>query len=615
MNSSRVYFAGITCAVLGHVLYSRHRRGAAVKQDDDQDIVEHGKPLPRSMWSNIPQKEMFILKFLLKYIEARKLPIDGILINGGYVRDMILGTVPDDLDITLCLVECEPHVTVAWLLVDLLLFVDETNLLQDYGISSIKPFDIHGDISKSKQLDTAKAIFKVLDGSSVEVDIMPTIGEEIYDELDNRIPIRDQRGTPLQDALRRDLTIGAMFVKVERHDDLKWTLLDYYGGLLDIKRRILRAPFPQTIHHVVLSPEDSKLSQACNIDIKDHQELWWIKILRDDPLRILRAFRFSAKLGFKIHESFWRVIPFALDNLKSKVAGSRKLSEILKVVKYGKERTREFFELCFNNQFVVSDTQVSCIAPGIFGGQDGNSQAHYLPVVESFDLERFDCIFQTCVPEHGLSPDQIIGCCLALAIFCSKFLGPQTSSLGLFNTACNGLCASNELREAGSRILISYQSLNQWNEPTSVCRLFQSRLLSKYEFSKMLQIWDAMGISKHASHYSHEFVVEMLDTETQFYLRTALQLYRSTVTPTVSGKSVSKISKIPQHLRGNVISYLQVFCRLNNFSGNLDAGNCLVEYLENSNHLLEALIGEWYDNRGELKKPYCRKSNQSKSKT
>ena len=36
-----------------------------------------------------------------------------LLVNGGYVRDLLLGKAPDDLDVSLCLRECAPDVTLA----------------------------------------------------------------------------------------------------------------------------------------------------------------------------------------------------------------------------------------------------------------------------------------------------------------------------------------------------------------------------------------------------------------------------------------------------------------------------------------------------------------------
>ena len=119
---------------------------------------------------------------------------------------------------------------------------------------------------------------------------MPTIGEEQYDDND-RIPLRDVRGTPEQDALRRDLTIGAMLLRISRAanskaangganagvagdsvggknggvggavggggvsgagdalaaaDALTWQLLDYYDGLQDIRAGVLRSPYPSS---------------------------------------------------------------------------------------------------------------------------------------------------------------------------------------------------------------------------------------------------------------------------------------------------------------------------------------------------------------------------------
>ncbi|HEY2692669.1 MAG TPA: CCA tRNA nucleotidyltransferase [Streptosporangiaceae bacterium] len=73
-------------------------------------------------------------------------------------------------------------------------------------------------------------------------------------------------GTSLTDDLsRRDFTVNAMAARLPGHD-----LVDPFGGLRDLQERVLRTPG---------TPQDS---------------------LRDDPLRMLRAARFVAQLGFAV---------------------------------------------------------------------------------------------------------------------------------------------------------------------------------------------------------------------------------------------------------------------------------------------------------------------------
>jgi poly(A) polymerase len=73
-------------------------------------------------------------------------------------------------------------------------------------------------------------------------------------------------GTSLEDDLaRRDFTVNAMAARLPGY-----RLADPFGGLADIGRRVLRTPGP---------PEES---------------------FTDDPLRILRAARFTAQLGFTV---------------------------------------------------------------------------------------------------------------------------------------------------------------------------------------------------------------------------------------------------------------------------------------------------------------------------
>ena len=220
--------------------------------------VAHGELLPAELVARVPHREKLVLSFVLAFLEANALPAQ-LLVNGGYVRDLLLGSVPDDLDLSLCLRECDPAVTVATVMHGLPGFALER---PELNVSSVTITTILSDASKDKNVDTAKAHLVV--GSPperIEVDFMPTIGEETYDEF-NRVPERDVRGTPEQDALRRDLTIGAMLLHVFQPrgsgpsggggaaapeaaaEALQWRLLDFYGGLADLQRRVLRSPYP-----------------------------------------------------------------------------------------------------------------------------------------------------------------------------------------------------------------------------------------------------------------------------------------------------------------------------------------------------------------------------------
>lgn len=407
--------------------------------------VSHAALLPADLVARVPHREKVVLSFVLAFLEANALPAQ-LLVNGGYVRDLLLGKEPDDLDLSLCLRECDPSVTVTTVMHGLHAFACER---PELNVSAVTITTILSDASKDKNVDTAKAFMTV--GSPperLEVDFMPTIGDETYDEFD-RVPERDVRGTPEQDALRRDLTIGAMLLHVfhppgggpaasggtgvspdEAAEAMQWRLLDFYGGLADLQARVLRSPYPiganvDAVRASVLRSEEEVelarklriLTPACLAGSgaaaegeaaeegegeamsvspvgvrapagsgagaeRELQVLWWIKVLRDDPLRVLRALRFSAKLGFALHPTFWLAVPFAINSLQSKVAGSRKKDELLKIAKAGREPLLTFLDLAFGFPLPLptggSGGHLPCLAPALFGGADPKGVAQFL---------------------------------------------------------------------------------------------------------------------------------------------------------------------------------------------------------------------------------------------
>lgn len=106
-------------------------------------------------------------------------------------------------------------------------------------------------------------------------------------------------GTFEEDISRRDFTINTLAVSVSRRDF--GTLVDQFNGLQDIKNKIIRTP---------LDP---------------------LKTFDDDPLRILRAFRFASQLKFKVDELIMQAASEMRERLKI-VSQERITEEFLKIL-------------------------------------------------------------------------------------------------------------------------------------------------------------------------------------------------------------------------------------------------------------------------------------------
>lgn len=101
-------------------------------------------------------------------------------------------------------------------------------------------------------------------------------------------------GTPAQDAWRRDITVNALF-----YDPVSAALIDYVGGLADLRSRRIRV-------------------------IGDAGERF-----REDPVRIWRVIRYAARLGFVIEEDIGREI-VAQRHLLAAVSPARLYEEFSK---------------------------------------------------------------------------------------------------------------------------------------------------------------------------------------------------------------------------------------------------------------------------------------------
>ncbi len=102
-------------------------------------------------------------------------------------------------------------------------------------------------------------------------------------------------GSIEEDAFRRDFTVNALY-----YDIADFSVRDYVGGMQDLKAGLLRL-------------------------IGDPQQRY-----REDPVRMLRAVRFAAKLGFRIHPD--TVAPMApMGALLADVPAARMFEEVLKL--------------------------------------------------------------------------------------------------------------------------------------------------------------------------------------------------------------------------------------------------------------------------------------------
>ncbi len=106
-------------------------------------------------------------------------------------------------------------------------------------------------------------------------------------------------GPQVEDAARRDFTVNAMY-----YDPLREIVVDYHGGISDAKKKLLRMIGDPALRY------------------------------REDPVRIIRAIRFAAKLGFEI-EPKTRAPIKAMAALLDNVPPSRTFDEMIKLLQTG----------------------------------------------------------------------------------------------------------------------------------------------------------------------------------------------------------------------------------------------------------------------------------------
>jgi tRNA nucleotidyltransferase/poly(A) polymerase len=133
----------------------------------------------------------------------------------------------------------------------------------DYDVATnARPEEVQRLFPHTVAVGAQFGVILVIEGG-LRVEVATFRADDAY--VDGRRPVSVRFTTPEEDAARRDFTINGMFA-----DPFDWQVLDFVGGRRDLERRVIRA-------------------------IGDPRRRF-----AEDRLRLLRAVRFAARLGFDI---------------------------------------------------------------------------------------------------------------------------------------------------------------------------------------------------------------------------------------------------------------------------------------------------------------------------
>ncbi len=199
---------------------------------------------------------------------------------GGCVRDLLIGRRPKDFDV------CTS--------------ATPTEIKQQFRNCRIigRRFRLAHLFFGQKIIETST--FR----SNPKVELVDTDGEEGGEEEDQNLLIRHDNvfGTAEEDARRRDFTVNGLFYDVEADK-----VIDWVGGLEDLDKRVIRTIGDANIR------------------------------FREDPIRILRALKFAARIGFDIEPDAYAAILTHRGEI-AKCAAPRVLEEIYRLLRGGAAR-------------------------------------------------------------------------------------------------------------------------------------------------------------------------------------------------------------------------------------------------------------------------------------
>ena len=213
--------------------------------------------------------------------------------SGGWVRDKVLGLQSHDIDVAL------DNITGFQFGLQLQEYLQSQGThyeakAAELGITKALGglHKIEANPEKSKHLETLTTRLFGLDLDFVN------LRKETY-SADSRTP-QMEFGTAEEDALRRDVTVNALFYNLQTEEVEDFTKM----GLNDMRAEVLRTP---------LEPETT---------------------FKDDPLRVLRLVRFASQLGFSIDKRALETMqdPAVHLELRRKISRERVGTEVGKML-------------------------------------------------------------------------------------------------------------------------------------------------------------------------------------------------------------------------------------------------------------------------------------------
>lgn len=184
---------------------------------------------------------------------------------GGGVRDLLLGREPKDFDVV-------------------------TDALPEQVRELFRNCRVIGRRFRLAHVRFGQEIIEV---STFRANMLNEASDD--ESLEGRILRDNAYGSIDEDVWRRDFTVNALLYNIE-----DFAIIDYVGGLEDIKRGCLR---------LIGEPE---------------------RRYREDPVRMLRAVRFAVKLGFYIDDATQKPLP-ELAHLLDDIPPARLFEEFLKL--------------------------------------------------------------------------------------------------------------------------------------------------------------------------------------------------------------------------------------------------------------------------------------------